>query len=69
MPLGVSWIYWDIFKSNYLLEVVRAVVEYQPSSGQIIWDYLKWINASTINVWWEAIVKKMDAYVIDILNI
>lgn len=35
MPLGVSWIYWDIFKSNYLLEVVRAVVEYQPSSGQI----------------------------------
>lgn len=35
MPLGMSWIYWNIFKSDYLSEVVRVLVEYQPSSRQI----------------------------------
>lgn len=35
MPLGMSWIYWDILNSNYLAEVVGSFVEYQPSSGQI----------------------------------
>lgn len=69
MPLGVSWIYWNIFKSNYLLEVVRALVEYQPSSGQIFETTWNELTASTINVWWETIVKKMDVYIIDTLNI